>query len=107
MKWPKTVRGWLELTVAAFALLGMAAGGVWRFHESNAYASDVQAVEEKVMKGLDAFIEEQESDRCSAWLYEITLLEDREASGNLTDGQRTRLIVIRNQYEAKCGNGDG
>lgn len=90
----------LSALVVTAATLG---SGIWAFHERNAYLSDIHFVENKVQKGLDAWIKKQESKRCKEWLSEITLLEVREASGDLTDGQRDRLIWLRNQYEDECG----
>lgn len=102
MKWPQTVRGWVELVLAVGALLGALGGGAWQLHSSNAYATDVQEVERMVAEGLKNVIEQQKSDTCTNWLSEIALLEDREASGTLTEGQRSRLTWLRRQYEAKC-----
>lgn len=107
LRWPCTVRGWVELVAIAGGLLGAAGTGLWHLHHANAYASDVRVVEERVTQGLDAFIEAQESKRCTTWLSEISFLEIRQASDELTDGQRDRLVWLRNQYEAECGRRNG
>lgn len=110
MKWP-TVRKGIITASALGALIATVGSGVYAFHDRNAYAWDVaqvseevERVEEDVQKGLDAWIAKQESKRCKEWLSEITMLEAREASGDLTDGQRDRLIWLRNHYDSECGS---
>lgn len=103
MKYPTWLRRGIVTTGALIAIVTSISGGVWAFHERNAYIEDVHLVENKVQEGLDAWIAEQESKRCKEWLSEITLLEAREASDDLTNGQRDRLIWLRNQYEDECG----
>lgn len=95
MSWPRTVRGWVELALAVGVLLSALVGGAWQFHTNNAYADDVA-------EGLKSVIEQQKAEKCSTWLSEIALLEDRESSGILTEGQRSRLIWLLRLYEVKC-----
>lgn len=104
-RWPQTVRGWLELVAIVGAILSAIGGGAWAFHESNAYAEDIQLLEADISEGLRGVIDKIQSERCEAWLSEITALEQREASGDLTVSQRDRLIWLRRQYEDKCQGG--
>lgn len=101
MKWPKISRG-IAIIAGVIAIISTLGGGIYQLHRMNAYASDVQSVEQKLVKGLDAWVKQQESKQCQQWLSEITYLEQREASGDLTAGQRDRLIFIRNLYRNQC-----
>jgi len=110
MTWPVTVRGWLELVMVVLALCSAIGGGGWALHKSNAYASDIDEVEQMMAEGLKGVIEQQRrqqqqqlSNLCQHWLAEITMLEAREASGDLSAGQRDRLIFLGRQYDDKCG----
>lgn len=99
MKWPTTIRKTLLTLSALVAIVATVGGGAWKFHQSNAYAADVQAVEMETVAAIKAL-------RCEIIDEQIRQLELKRAEGQLKSRERAWLRNLLRQWNKHC-TGDG